>query len=105
MSYTDLTSDGGMDPRNTQTPVLQERERINSLLAAIREHWVKANGEDSIPVAALDQIASVIADGSFVPKPALTPAEGIDIGKIVQNWARTKGALIHPDLRKKYLSE
>jgi hypothetical protein len=43
-----------------------ERERINALLAAIREHWIKANGEGSLSVSALDQIAEVIADGSYV---------------------------------------
>lgn len=48
--------------------VMAERERINALLAAIREHWVKANGADCISVGALDQIAEVIADGSYVRK-------------------------------------
>jgi hypothetical protein len=45
-----------------------ERKRIDDLLSAIREHWVKANGEDSISVSALDRIAEVIADGSYVQK-------------------------------------
>jgi hypothetical protein len=39
-----------------------ERERINELLAAIRAHWIKANGEDSMSVSALDVIAGVIAE-------------------------------------------
>ena len=43
-----------------------ERERINALLAAIRAHWIKANGFDSMSVAALDAVAEVIADGSYV---------------------------------------
>lgn len=46
--------------------VAAERERINALLAVIREHWSKANGADSMSVSALDQIAEVIADGSYV---------------------------------------
>lgn len=48
--------------------VAAERERINTLLAAIRAHWVKANGEDSMSVSALDVIAGVIADGSYVER-------------------------------------
>lgn len=47
----------------------QERERINGLLTAIREHWVAYNGEDSISVGALDKIAEVIADGSYAAAP------------------------------------
>ena len=43
-----------------------ERARIISLLDAIREHWVKANGADSMSVSALDAIAEVIADGTYV---------------------------------------
>ena len=46
--------------------VTSERERTSALLATIREHWVKANGADSLSVDALDQIAEVIADGSYV---------------------------------------
>jgi hypothetical protein len=46
--------------------VAAERDRIVALLEAIREHWVKANGEDSLSVGALDVIAEVIADGSYV---------------------------------------
>lgn len=46
--------------------VAAERERINLLLAAIREHWIKANGPESLSVSALDVIAAVIADGSYV---------------------------------------
>lgn len=49
--------------------VAAERERINALLVAIREHWLKANGEESLSVAALDVIAEVIADGSYVRSP------------------------------------
>lgn len=45
-----------------------ERERINALMAAIRAHWIKANGEDSLSVSALDVIAGVIADGSYVER-------------------------------------
>jgi hypothetical protein len=56
-------------------PTLTERQRIKELLAAIRAHWVKANGEDSMSVSALDQIAEVIADGSYVKHPALTDAQ------------------------------
>lgn len=48
--------------------VAAERERINTLLAAIRAHWIKANGEDSMSVSALDVIAGVIADGSYVER-------------------------------------
>jgi hypothetical protein len=43
-----------------------DRYRIAALIASVREHWVKVNGEDSISVSALDVIASVIADGSYV---------------------------------------
>lgn len=43
-----------------------ERERVTLLLAAVREHWIKANGPDSLSVRALDVIAEVIADGSYV---------------------------------------
>jgi hypothetical protein len=46
--------------------VTAERDRIGALLAAIRAHWVKSNGEDSLSVGALDVIAEVIADGSYV---------------------------------------
>ena len=55
--------------------VAAERERIATLLDAIREHWAKANGADSLSVGALDQIAEVIADGSYVAatSPAPTP--------------------------------
>jgi len=46
--------------------VAADRKRVTLLLAAVREHWVKANGEDSLSVGALDVIAEVIADGSYV---------------------------------------
>jgi len=52
--------------RYAHAAVTGERERITKLLAAIREHWVKANGEDALSVGALDQIWEVIEDGSFV---------------------------------------
>jgi hypothetical protein len=48
--------------------VAEERERINLLLSAIRAHWIKANGHDSMSVSALDVIAEVIADGSYVER-------------------------------------
>jgi hypothetical protein len=48
--------------------VTAERERINALVAEIRAHWIKANGEESMSVSALDVIAGVIADGSYVER-------------------------------------
>jgi len=44
----------------------KERVRINDLLGATREHWIKSNGKNSISVSVLDVIAEVIADGSYV---------------------------------------
>jgi len=60
---------------NTFINALDERGRTNALLSAIREHWVKANGEDSLSVAALDTIAEVIADGSYVAQPKAEPVQ------------------------------
>ena len=59
-----------------------ERERINALLAAIREHWIKANGEDSMSVSALDQIAEVIADGSYVQEQGAAAIRALAAQKV-----------------------
>lgn len=42
---------------------VQERERVLGICSAIRAHWVKANGEDSISVAAVDKIIEAICSG------------------------------------------
>jgi hypothetical protein len=77
---------------NAFIDAMDERQRINELLAAIRAHWVKANGEDSLSVSALDQIAEVIADGSYVKQPA-EPAELSDaqIKAIHWEWFTSTG--------------
>ena len=61
---------------------VQERQRINELLQAIREKWVASNGKDSISVSVLDTIAEVIADGSYV-KAHSAPVQSIPDCKVV----------------------
>lgn len=76
-------------PQPAQEPLAAERQRIALLLQEIRAHWVKTNGADSISVGALDQIAEVIADGSYVVAP--TQAAPAPTRAQINDWMTDAG--------------